>query len=200
MIAFTTGSLAVDIQCRYHYETDWIFIDGVYHCDLNVNLTIPNPYTEITSVSGVHVDNNSNAQVVGFRAKEIIMHYLPHGSEKYFDAEKIIFMNIHATGLKEIHQIDLAPFTKMKFLSLWDNDLEVIESDLFKFNPKLECIALGYNKIKFIDGNVFGDLKHLQSLFLKYNDCISKEAVQDVFKVLYLTRMYQRNCTTANIQ
>lgn len=182
MIAFTTGSLAVDIQCRYHYETDWIFIDGVYHCDLNVNLTIPNPYTEITSVSGVHVDNNSNAQVVGFRAKEIIMHYLPHGSEKYFDAEKIIFMNIHATGMKEIHQIDLAPFTKMKFLSLWDNDLEVIESDLFKFNPKL------------------GDLKHLQSLFLKYNDCISKEAVQDVFKVLYLTRMYQRNCTTANIQ
>jgi len=124
--------------------------------------------------------------------------FFPQGFHKFFDAEKIGFIAVWTTGLKEIHQHDLSQFTKMRILSLWDNDFEVIEHDLLKFNPEIEYIGLGKNKIKFIDGNVFGHLKYLHTLHIDGNVCISKQVADNRHGVLELVREIEEKCGLEN--
>lgn len=169
LIVVVTATLAIELPCRYELGTDsWT---GLYFCDLNNSLTIPDWNTQISSVTGKHVTGKSFANVEGFRVKDKTLHYLPHGLEKYFDAEKIQFMELQSTGLIEIRQSDLQPFTKMNFFSAWGNELRVLPGDLFKFNPMIRFIGLGRNKIMFIDGNVFNNLNYLDTVYLDGNIC-----------------------------
>jgi hypothetical protein len=78
-------------------------------------------------------------------------------------------------GLKEIHQVDLKPFADLMVLNLYDNKIEYIERDLFKFNPKLSAISFEKNKISSIDIYAFDDLKSLTNLYLG-NVCITGSA------------------------
>lgn len=152
----------------------------------------------VTAINGSHSNYNSNADVVGFRAQDVKLNYFPQGLSKFFDAEKLKFIAVWTTGLKEIHQRDLYPFTKLRVLSLWNNDFEVLERDLFKFNPEINYLGLGKNKIKFVDGNVFGPLKNLHSLHIDGNQCISKQAVGGKFLVSVLIEEIKENCETGN--
>lgn len=195
LVSIIGGIQAIDWVCRYDEDTDWSPINDVYFCDLNESLAIPNPNTDVTSVTGDHADQKSLADVKGFRAYNKTLHYLPQGLEKYFVADKIIFIAIWGTGLKEIRQIDLAPYTKMKFFSAFNNDVQVIEQDLFKFNKNIEFISLSKNKIKFIDGNAFQNLNHLVSLYLDDNECISKSSNGGVL-VIYFIKEIRQKCGT----
>lgn len=152
----------------------------------------------VTEIDGCHLNGKSNADVVGFRASGKKLNYFPRGLHKYFDAEKIQFIAIWTTGLKEIHQSDLSPFTKLKVLSLWENDFEVIQRDLFKFNAEIEYIGLGKNKIKFIDGNVFDHLKHLHTLHIDGNQCISSQVAGDRPGILELITEIKEKCHNDN--
>lgn len=174
--------MAIDLPCQYSVDTDWSVIDDVYFCDLTYDLNISNSNAVITSINGTHFDSQSNADVVGFRTYGKTLHYLPQGLGKHFNVENFKFLALWTTGLKEIHQRDLAPFTDMEYLSLHGNDLEVIESNLLKFNPNIKYIGLGENKIKFIDEYVFHSLKNLHSVYLDENVCISK-TIRGRFKI-----------------
>lgn len=186
--------MAVDLPCRYDKNTDWSVTDDVYYCDLNISLDIANTNTEFASLSGEHLNKSTNADVVGFRAYNKTLHYLPQGLEKYFRAEKIEFICIWSGGLKKIQQKDLSPFTKLKYFSVWLNDLIVIERNLFQFNPEIRYIELGRNRIKFIVGNVFSHLQHLQTLHLDGNICMSKDVSDNRLEVLELIKEIETRC------
>ncbi|XP_037035852.1 uncharacterized protein LOC119074020 [Bradysia coprophila] len=194
----TGGASNVELTCRYKTETNWWAIDNVYFCDLKYDVETLKPNDVITTLHGFHLDDKSNADVVGFRASNKQLEYFPKGLPNYFDAGKMEFIAVWETGLKEIHQSDLSPFTKLRILSLWANDFEVIERDLFEFNPHLEYIGLGKNKIKFIDGNVFGHLNALHSLHIDDNKCISRQVAGDREAVLNLFREIQEKCSGSN--
>lgn len=100
--------------------------------------------------------------------------------------------------MKEIYQSDLSPFKKLTILSLWDNDFTVIPRDLLKFNPEIQYIGLGKNKIKFIEGNVFGNLKKLHTLHLDGNECISRQVADDRRQVLDLIEEVKEKCKLDN--
>lgn len=111
-----------------------------------------------------------------FRKKIIVeINFFPQGLAEIFPNLKAI--RLTGVQLKEIHQSDLKPFEQLKTLSLWDNDLEYLEKDLFLYNLNLVGISLEYNKISYIDPNVFDNLKSLIDLHLKNNICISEKAV-----------------------
>lgn len=175
--------MAIEFPCHYDVDTEWAVIEDVYFCDLTNSLNISNSNAVITSMKGTHFDNHSNADVVGFRAYEKTLHFLPKGLEKYFNVEKFEFLAFWTTGMKEIHQEDLALFTNIKYFSLYDNDVEVIESNLFKFNPNIKYIGLGQNKIKFIDENVFRSMQNLHTVYLDGNVCISKVIHVNNYKI-----------------
>lgn len=190
--------MAFRITCDYKTDTDWWAIADVYFCDVTLDVDISKSNEMVTEIIGSHLDYRSNDDVVGFRASYKKLNYFPHGLDKYFDAEKMKFIAVWSTGLKEIHQSDLFPFTGLRVLSLWDNDFEAIENDLFKFNPEIRYLGLGKNKIKFIDGNAFGPLKNLHTLHLDGNQCISKAAVGNKNQVLALIEEIKENCEIGN--
>lgn len=193
----STTTLALQLTCRYKTQTNWWAIDNVYFCDLKYDLATIEP-NDVVTVNGCQSYGKSNADVVGFRANNKQLPYFPNGLNDYFDAEKIEFIAVWEAGLKEIHQSDLAPFTKLRILSLWANDFEVIERDLLKFNPQIEYIGLGKNKIKFIDGDVFGHLNALHTLHIDGNQCISRQVAGDRDAVLGLLDEIKENCSCSN--
>ncbi|XP_070492293.1 leucine-rich repeat and immunoglobulin-like domain-containing nogo receptor-interacting protein 3 [Chironomus tepperi] len=84
-------------------------------------------------------------------------------------------------------------FPQLFHLDLEENNLKVIEKDLFKFNPKLSVIRLEVNHIKEIDGNVFDHLEELNVLALDDNECISKSRSERK-DVLELIAEIQKSC------
>lgn len=186
--------MAYEIKCDYKTKTNWFAIDNVYFCDLANNVTISKCDNTVTAVTGRHLDGKSNADVVGFRSENKILHYFPRGLENFFIAAKFVFINVWSSGLKEIHEADLAPFTNLKFISFSKNDLVVVERDLFINNPQLEIIGFPRNKITTVDTNAFDHLNNLVSLYMDHNVCISKEVTRNRKRVLQLIEEMKIKC------
>lgn len=176
MFVVTTPTLAFELICQYKIKTNWDRLDNVYFCDVANNVSFIRPCDEVTNITGFQVKTRSNADVRGIRAEYKDIPYFPQGLGKYYDVGKFIFIRIIYGTLKEIHQKDLAPFKQLKIFTIHSNEIEVIERDLFRFNPLLEVINIGHNKIKFVDGNVFGHLNQLNTLWIDDCACISDYA------------------------
>lgn len=96
--------------------------------------------------------------------------YIPRGfTEPYTNITKFTVESCH---LKEIRRSDWSQFPQLRTLVLQDNDLEVLEEDLFQSNLMLENVNLRKNKIWFIGGRIFENLKRLKLVSLEDNFCI----------------------------
>lgn len=102
-------------------------------------------------------------------------------------------MSIKYSKLREIHQYNLAPFTELIHLSLIGNDLQVIEEDLFKFNPRLMDISLEYNHIQHVEPNVFNELKELRNIYFNFNPCVMHTNYDQWMEVNITSEIYE-NC------
>jgi len=77
---------------------------------------------------------------------------------------------------------------------LSSNDVEILEENLFEFNPLLREISFMYNKISHIDPNVFDKLTILKSLFLQYNTCIDMNASSNQTEVQNVIKTVKTQC------
>ena len=75
--------------------------------------------------------------------------------------------------MKEIIQNDLKVFPELLYLNLGNNDIQVLEQDLFKYNPKLYQVILTKNDIASIHPNILDDLTNLSKFDVTINSCIS---------------------------
>jgi hypothetical protein len=129
--------------------------------------TFSTKHLEIESVNGTHLlsalTNDDVKGIIFDRKKSSHPSFFPLNIEYFFKNLNLIrFVNMH---LKEIHSCDLKPFPKLKFLSLFGNDLQVIGKDLFQYNQQLEALWVAFNKmIRHIDTNVFDNLQELKFL------------------------------------
>jgi hypothetical protein len=131
----------------------------------------------IDNVEGSHLNAKSNSDVHGIWAENEKISFFPQELQKFHSNIKLIY--ILSSGLKELHQSDLKPFTQLEELNLSFNKIEIIDEDLFEFNSKLAYIHLAGNKIYHINPDVFDNLNSLKSLRLGYNICISKNTEND---------------------
>ncbi len=195
MIAFIATTLAFEVTCNYKTKTDWRAIDNVYFCELKDDIESSKLKNDtVTSVTGCHLHSHYNRDVVGFRAENKTLRYFPQGLDNYFNGDKIEFIAVWSSGLKEICVNDFSPFINIRILSLWDNDIEVVKNDVFKFNLNLQYLTLGSNKIKIVDGNVFEPLQVLRTLYMGHNVCISKTATNDRAAVVEIINEIKEKC------
>lgn len=111
-------------------------------------------------------NNEKNLKIEGFNYSEQPkkIHYFPRGLDEYFPSLKVI--KIKFAGLKEIHQNDLKSFTELEVLNLYQNEIEIIEENLFKFNLKLRAISFEMNKIYYVEIQSLKMLENLKSLYI----------------------------------
>jgi hypothetical protein len=179
---------AVVIEC--YFETgSWLAVGNVYTCGLHADSSITSPGVTVTSANGNHEPSMSHADVQNFFSFEATINFMPRGLIDVFP--NLIGIWIIGAGMKEIHQSDLEQFPRLKCLGLYNNALTIIEQDLFRFNPELEFIALGYNKITQIHPTVFDHLNKLSALWLQSNVCIHALTLNQLATVSLISRVKQ---------
>lgn len=165
----------------------------IYYCDIKNNPLITSPQTVvIESLSGFHTTDHENFDVNGFRAYRKKIKLFPVGLENYFENLKAIA--IYHSGLKEIHQRDLKPFSKLIFLNFYGNKIEFLEEGLFNSNLDLEFIGLGMNKIYYVNSKVFDNLRKLTHLKFAGNKCIDDYAENNATAVLKILDKIKDEC------
>jgi len=185
MISFDSSETAT-MECSHGSQT-WNVLGSLYFCKVTKGITITSLDTAyLNSTTGSHQSGYNNDNVNYFYIESVTISYFPRGLDAIFKNLKGIWF--YKNGLKEIHQSDLKPFSKLiEFLIHGGNQLEILEEGLFDFNPDLEYINLHINKITHIDPKVFDSLTKLRHLYLNSNTCFSKgaydrTAVQNLIK------------------
>jgi hypothetical protein len=147
---------------------------NIYYCHVTNHQILDNPRLKITEATGKHDCNKTDTSVEGVRINFAAnLQQIPKGLDKVF--LNIILLGFYANkNFKKLQRDDLRPFPKLKFLYFDQNAIEVIEADLFRYNPNLEIIKLFKNKIASIVPMVFSDLKSLRVLDISDNMCEAK--------------------------
>lgn len=117
--------------------------------------------------------------------------YLPSGVEKFLTQLEVLV--IAGTGLKSITSSDLKPFELLKELYLNDNELAMLDSDLFEFNPEITIVNFNTNQLKQIGHDLLVPLTHLQKIAFNGNDCIDMKA-DNAFELAALMTELREKC------
>ncbi|KAG5667376.1 hypothetical protein PVAND_015358 [Polypedilum vanderplanki] len=149
-------------------------LQNVYHCLVSNGVTILSSPTKIFYANGLHSTGYTENDVTSIEFKDKTIYYLPSGIDEIF--KNLLAFSLTNSKLREICEEDLKNFSHLRFLNLANNELTILESELFKFNQELETIILNSNKIHQIEANVFESLPNLSNLWMEKNSCISKNA------------------------
>ena len=134
------------------------------------NLNIRSKNEWITSVNGCTEPTTLQALVFNDQT----VHYLPKGINKFFT--NLTVLTVWRSHTKLVTQDDFMLLTQLEEVQIVGNDLETLDDDLFKFNPKLKSISFTYNKLLFIGENLLSNLKELHRGFFGSNPCINANA------------------------
>lgn len=106
--------------------------------------------------------------------------YLPQGFDDRI-GKNIKVLTVISSGLQEINQTDLLQFEQLIVLNLTDNNLEIIEENLFKNNPKLQLIDLSKNPLKTVASNAFFNfLTMLKAVNFTSCSCVNGKASNQI--------------------
>lgn len=103
------------------------------------------------------------------------MEYFPIGFTKFF--RNLVAIHAGRNNLKYLERNDLKEFTKIRYLYLYTNQLEVLQSDVFQFNQALEYISFYNNRLMHIGSKILLPLTRLRTAYFNKNICIDKQAV-----------------------
>jgi len=192
-LALFGSTKSVTFECVFKSGA-WKTLGTLYRCEVQnaVNITSLDA-AQIDSISGVHLPGYNNDNIEAFTLGKGQIHYFPRDLNKFFKNLKGI--EIYSTGQKEVHQRDLKDFPKLMSLYLYTNNLEILEENLFEFNPNLELIYIGITKITHIDPHVFDKLIKLKTLYLISNTCINTYTSNSQTAVQNIIRTVQLQCT-----
>ncbi|CAG9805026.1 unnamed protein product [Chironomus riparius] len=88
----------------------------------------------------------------------------------------------------------MKPFPKLVYCGFMDNDIKILEIDLFDFNPDLQLVSFWNNKIIIIGAAVFDKLPKLTWLYLDLNRCINMRSESIVSLTKYIIRHVKYKC------
>ena len=90
--------------------------------------------------------------------------------DAFIGLTKLEYLNIRHNKIKNVEQNLFRDFVSLTELSLSDNEIEVLQPNLFTNCKKLEKIYFSRNKISAINKNTFNGLEKLQNLSLLDNN------------------------------
>ncbi|KAL7013046.1 hypothetical protein ACKWTF_015173 [Chironomus riparius] len=192
LLSFSSFSSSIYLECSYYHRT-YDTIGSIYICiihnDLNI-LSIQSAF--INGAFGDLSSDKSNDQVLGITETYNKIHFFPRGLNNVFKRLKMI--EFKQCGLLEIHQSDLMHLTRLEYLDLDKNNIEVIEDGLFDFNPSMRFIFFSNNKIFEIHPEVFDHLTKLRYLYMERNQCINMNARDSLHGVKDVIKQFKLNC------
>lgn len=194
---FGVNSISVDCEFR---DDEWGGGKYGYECFVkSINITSKNDRT-ITEITGAHLEGRNNCNVVQFDSRVKSANYFPKDLEKFFpNIETIVIVT--GAGLKEISKEDLKPFgTKLRALFIGQNPFDVVDFDLFRYNPNLELISFYESPIKHIDDGTFDNLPKLSTLIMTNVECAGNVASSGRLDTVKLIRYAERNCKDPTIE
>jgi hypothetical protein len=158
------SSSAIAVTCTY-VNAALLYSSQVYRCIVGSKQLFDGSRQTITAVSGRHRKGMDVTKVNGIEFSGISnMHLMPRGIDVVFP--RTVFIYVTGCNLREITKDDLKPFPQLKYLNIDNNNIKVIESQLFMHNPRLEVIWIRPNPIEHIDPHVFSGLNKLKDLFI----------------------------------
>ena len=189
------GSSSID--CDYNSGWDFYAVGYKYRCEVSNNLNISSPeLVQIDAVNGTHMSGKSSNDEIYFYAYKKQIEYFPRGLENFFT--NLTGIAIWGSQLKEIHQEDLKAYTKLKYLSMGTNNIEIIEDGLFDYQPDIENIIFDRCKIFHISLTVFDNLSKLTTLYLYRNKCTDTYTSNDRKSVLEIIKNVKSNCISSD--
>ena len=182
-----TSNLAT-LHCVY--EMNWASWDDKkvfekYNCFATVEYQGEKNY--ITAVSQNHKGNRSpnDVKMLTYRKDQTIPQLLKFTDNFYPELESFVATNI---GLEVITAEDFINFPKtLRIIYLYKNKLKEIPSNLFKYTPNLDTIALDRNEIEHV-GNYFFqylNLTKLKRFGINANTCTNFQYINSGEKDLF---------------
>lgn len=162
-------SEAIILDCSYRIQS-LNFVDSAYICDARVLIFSSNE-SVIYAVTQNHLYNRTNDNVNGLLITNQRLASVPKQVVKFY--QNIQALYLRNTSLTQISSADLQPFPLLVHLTLWDNDLQVLDGDLFKFTPNIRYIDFDNNKLIHIGLNILNSLRNLTYALFNNNTCIS---------------------------
>jgi hypothetical protein len=184
LFAFSTIFLQISalvIECFFDQE---LFFD-----DLKVSYTCTalNLVTNITkrNISEIHGDHTPRMKHDDITQLHIInqhMEYFPIGFTKFF--KNIVAVHAGRNQLKYLEKYDLKEFVKMRYLYLYSNLLETLQSDVFEYSLELEYVSFYNNRLKYIGAKILLPMMKLKNAYFNKNICIDKQAASEQVEIL----------------
>lgn len=138
------------------------------------NLVLTKPNQVITSVNGVNSTKFDQKKTKMLNIQSQVVNLMPDELEYFFP--NLEGIRIAHCALTVVDKLNLRSFIDLKHLYLNDNELEILDGDLFEFNVKLKVIDFTNNKLKIIGENLLKPLIDLEIAHFENNHCINSVA------------------------
>lgn len=142
-----------------------------YLCRLQA-LDIQSDNIEIDAFIGVHYPGKTHQDVEEIKFESGTTFFLPSGIGKFFTKLKTLkvgYMSGQSLGVKVIKRSNLENLGKLQELSIYKNEIEILEEDTLWDLPFLEIFELIKNKLKVIHEKTFHKNEKLREVNLQSN-------------------------------
>ncbi|CAG9810096.1 unnamed protein product [Chironomus riparius] len=188
------SSLSATLDCIFRDGT-FIIVGTIYQCSLVSDKISSRQTLRLYSPNDGHRANKSNKDVLGFYARQNKIEKFPKELQKFPNLKSIQMNNCQ---LQALYQSDLKPFADLILIYMESNLIEVLEEDLFAFNPNLKLIGFGHNQIVHIDPNVFDHLTQLSDFYFYGVPCIGLSIYSSVDKVKEAIGIIKTKCLNSD--
>lgn len=172
LVFFTiSASSSLYLECTYSMRTHWT-VPNIYTCTARI-IAVGDPRI-VTDVSRNHLAGRNNSDVRGLSFRNQGITELPTNIAEFFpNVEAIDTTNT----LERITREDLEVFPRLRELHLNNNNVRIIETNLFAGNPNMSAISFISNPVAHVAHGVFDNLTQLTQLRFDAVACHSQAAV-----------------------
>lgn len=148
-------------------------MDNAYTCSA-VDLIVQASNETVDEVTGTHEAGKTNGDVKKLNIAQQVCFFIPRGFEKFFP--NLEGLRIAQSKLIRLRQFDLSVHPKLRNCDMFNNWLDVIDTDIFAKNLDLEYLYFGDNQIRAIGVDILKPLRKLKKVVFQGNACIRENA------------------------
>lgn len=168
---------ALQIECHFDQELLFDELKVSYTCTVK-NLTTNSTMRNISRIFGnEHHPKMTNDDITQLHIIHQKMEYFPVGFTTYF--KNLVAIHAGMNKLKYLEKNDLREFVNVRYLYLYSNILEVLQSDVFEYALALEYVSFYNNRLVHIGSKILLPLKKLKNAYFNKNICIDKQAATE---------------------
>ncbi|XP_037043077.1 insulin-like growth factor-binding protein complex acid labile subunit [Bradysia coprophila] len=147
---------------------DYVYQDGSYYGCIADAVNVQTDNIEIESVTGSHMNDNSNQNVEYLTFLNGSLIYLPHGIGNFFTNLRTLQVG-PGLGTKRVTRSYFRNMTNLDKLQFFENSIDTLEEDSLWDLENLEIFQLFGNQIVELKENFFEKNEKLQTIFLDSN-------------------------------